>query len=178
MSVVITLNTNTSSLQHPQSAFNTTGQRTKQIKRMFTITNGDSIGSSYLLGELPDTAIVDNIVIDGPTTAGVTSADVSLFDSKGVVKAVAYYGAALNLSSSAGTATSTYASSFKWMAHNAVTVANSNNQVWQDAGDVEGPYPASGAVIKDTKYQIGLVLNAAATATGTYVATINYISTE
>lgn len=177
MAVVNTLSTNAAPLTHPQTAAAVTGQRTERIRRNIAITSGDSIGSTYLIGQIPDTAIVDSIDIEGNTITGITSADVGLYDMNGVVKTGAgnFYASALNLTSSAGLGTGDLGLPTRKATANRAQ-STINDQVWMNAGDVEGPLgvPIAGSTLKGSKYQIGLLLNAAATATGTLTVSVNY----
>ncbi|MDE1971098.1 MAG: hypothetical protein KGI50_06025 [Patescibacteria group bacterium] len=179
MAVKNTLVTSANPLSHPQTAAQISGQRVKKIRSVVSIANGDSIGSIYLLGMVPDSATVIAVTLEGATTSGLTDCDIGLFDAQGNAKLTGtgfadFYADGLNLSSSTGLPTGDFGNPVWRAGSRAESGGVPTQEVWQDAGDAVGPYPAAGSTIKGDKYQIGLTLNAAATAAGTYVATIEY----
>lgn len=181
MAVQNYLSTAAAPFTHPLSAEQTTGQRVKRVRTLITVANGDSIGSIYFLGMVPDQAVVSKITIEGAAIAGLTDCDVGLFDKSGNAKVTGtgsadYYADGLDLHTSSGV-TGEFGQPI-WQGGNNRAVSKATQRVWQDAGDAEGPFPASGSTIKDTKYQIGMTINAAATAGGTLVATIDYQAAE
>jgi len=182
MAVQNYLSTSSSPFTHPQTAASTTGQRIKRVRSIISIANGDSAGSIYFVAEVPDTAMFDKIWLEGATTSGLSDVDVGLFDNNGNAKVTGtgsadYYADGLNLTSSTGLPTGDFNNPV-WNAHINVASSKANQEVYQDAGDVVGPYPATGSTIKSSKYQIGMTINTAATAAGTYVATVEYRCAE
>jgi hypothetical protein len=191
MAVVNQLATNLAPLTHPQTAGQVTGQNMEKIQRLITITNGDSIDSIYLLGQLPDTAVVDDIVFEGPasTLTGANDSDVGLYDMNAAAKVTGtgqpdFYGDGIDLTSAGTAGGSNGGATWKGCTNRAPAGVFAtgalqiiNEQVWQDAGDAEGPQPASGKTLKGAKYQLGLKLQAAATATATFLVTVTYRKT-
>jgi hypothetical protein len=178
MAVVNTLSTTAAPLAHPQNAGQVTGQRTKLIRTIVSIANGDSIGSSYLLGQVPDTAVVKSITLEGATISGLTNENIGIYDSKGNVKsATVYANGNINLSSSTGLPTGDTGNPV-WRAGSRALSSVMLQEAFLDAGDVIGPVPAVGSNIKDQKYQIALILLHAATAAGTLLATVEYQCAE
>jgi hypothetical protein len=183
MAIVNQLSTNAVPILHPQTAGQLTGQNVEKIQRLITITNGNTGPSLFLLGELTDTAVVDSIIIEGPaaTLTGANDNDIGLYDMNGVVKNGNCYGDAIDLTS-AGTAGGDNGG-VTWKGCNnrapagVFTATTINQQVWQDAGDVEGPFPAVGSTLKLSKYQLGLLMNASATATAIFLITTFYRKT-
>lgn len=177
MGVQNTLNTTALPFTHPQTAAQITGQRTKKIRTLITIANGDSIGSTYFIGQVPDSAVVNSITLEGATISGLSGESVGIFDSKGNAKvSTVYANANVNFTSSTGLPIGDTGNPV-WRPGSR-TLANMTQEAYLDAGDVIGPYPAVGATIKDAKYQIGLTLVHAATAGGTLMATVEYQCAE
>lgn len=179
MAVVNTLNTNTTPFVHPLTASKTTGQRTKKILTSFTTTASDSNNSIYFAGMLPDNAVVVALNIHCADITSANDVDVNLYDQFGTLKAASYYADALDLSQhSTVVGTAKYASTYNHLGMGAVTAAAALDPVWKNAGDVEGPVPASGSTLKTSKYQIGLLFNAGPTAAITGIVEIDYMSVE
>ncbi len=179
MAVVNTLNTSAAPLAHPQDAGQVTGQRTKKITRVVAVTSGDSANSIYLLGEVPDNAVIDDINLHCADIATMNDCDIGIYDMNGAVKVGNYYADALDLTGHAsGVGTAKYASTFNHLAMSNVAASTAADPVWKNAGDVEGPYPASGSTIKGAKYQIGLLSVAGAGASIDIVAEIWYHCAE
>ena len=181
MTVQNYLSTTANPFTHPQTAEQVTGQRTKKIRTLVSVANGDGIGSIYFLGMVPDEAVVNKITLEGGTIAGLTDCDIGLFDKNGNAKVTGtgmadFYADGLNLSA-APSGTGDFGQGL-WNGMSNRAVSTACDRVWQNAGDVEGPFPASGSTIKSSKYQIGLTINAAASAAGTLVATIEYQCAE
>ncbi|MDE2105617.1 MAG: hypothetical protein KGL39_50790 [Patescibacteria group bacterium] len=175
MAVVNTLSTNAAPLTHPQTAGQLTGQRTKKVTSLITTTAADSAGSTYLICQLPANAVVDNINLHCADIASMNDNDVGLYDMNGVVKVGNYFGDALDLSQHAsGCGTAKYASTFNHLGMSNVVASTAEDNVWKNAGDVEGPYPASGSTIFQSKYQLGLLANAGPTAAVTIVCEVEY----
>jgi hypothetical protein len=171
------LSTAAAPFAHPQTAAQIGGQFTKRIRGIINIANGDNANSIYFIGKVPNTAVVTSIKLEGATISGVAAATVGLWDNQGNLKNASYYASALNLSSSAGLSTGDFGEPV-WNAHASVPVANATQQVFQDAGDVEGPFPASGSSVFAPDYQIGLQIGDAATQAGSLVATVEYQCAE
>lgn len=178
MALVNTLATNAAPFVHPQEALKVTGQRVKEIVQPFTTTASDSNASIYFLGEVPDIAVILSIRIHTADIASASSCDIGLYDMNGVAKVDDYYAAGIDSSSHSGLAIDTYASSYNHPGTTNVAVTKAADPVWKNAGDVEGPYPASGSTIRGGKYQIGLLFDTGASAAISGVATIRYACAE
>lgn len=168
----------TSVLAHPQTASQVTGSRTKRITKIITIAAADDDTSVYRIGELPDTAVVTSLNIYAADITSGTSFDVGLFDMAGVARAEACYAAAVDLSGHSGLAISKYASAYSHPAMTVITTANANKQVWEIAGDVEGPsgVAVSGSSFRIPKYILGLTANTIGSAAATIVVEVDYES--
>ena len=184
MAVVNTLSTTSTPITHPQTADNMTGQRPKQVRQKIAITNGDSIGSVYLIGQVPDNAVIINITLDAATIAGISACDIGLYDMAGNAKITTtysdFYASGLDLTSSSGLAAGKFTNTFQRNAATNRAAPVATDPVWKNAGDSEGPAGTvvSGTTIKGPKYQVGLSLRSAATASGTVIADISYTVAE
>jgi hypothetical protein len=134
----------------------------RQINSFFVVTNGDSIASKYMIGEVPADAILDAtdslITFDGLT--GVTDADIGVnYPNGGAVIVVDCivnghdFHTAGNVSLAAATGSGV------------ATAANKKKRVWELAGLSANP---------GGNLALWLTINAAATATGNVKAEIEY----
>jgi len=125
-----------------------------------TVTSGDSIGSKYLLANVPASARVSDVLL---SSAAITSAaaDVGVYRNTsdgGAVVAVSLFGSAVSLAS-AQTGTSVLNES------GTNTIDKQNQPLWQAAGLSADP---------QTTLDIVLTLTAAATATGLVGLRVQY----
>lgn len=178
MALINQLSTAANPLLHPQTADQVTGQRMKKIIRVNATTATDSAGSIYLLGEVPNSAVVTAINIYTADIAGANDNNIGLYDNFGVAKVTNYYADALDFTGHGTVGPAKYASAYNHECMSAVTTATAGDPVWKNAGDVEGPYPASGSTIMASKYQIGMLANGAPTAAITFVSVIEYTCAE
>jgi hypothetical protein len=145
-------------LKAPENVY--TGGNNNSINSLVAITNGDSIGSIYYLGEIPSNAIpLLYGLIKTDAITGVTSADLGFYQPQaGAVIAGAALFAAQTL---AAAATLLFSAG-------AITPSNANKKAWELAGLASDP---------GGNLSIGLKLNAAATATGNLAMALPYAKT-
>lgn len=129
------------------------------------VTNGDSIGSKFILGSVPSSASMRELVIlcdaitDGITPA---AADVGLYRTTqdgGAVVDADLFGSAVSLAAAITTGTNILHES------GVLDIANLAKPLWQVLGLSRDP---------QVMYDVVATLTAAATATGTLTARITY----
>lgn len=134
----------------------------RQINSLFVITNGDSIASSYMIGEVPADAILDatDSLITFDAITGVTSADIGVnYPNGGAVISANCLAAAHDIHLAGNTSLAAATGS------GVATAANKAKRLWQLAGLAANP---------GGNLALWLTINAAATATGNVKAEIEY----
>jgi hypothetical protein len=162
MAVVTISGTNVANLDAAPPVVNDVtimGARVRSQVETVEVANGDSIGSTYRLGRIPSNATVLSIRLycDAITSA---AADIGLYQTAangGAVVDADVYGSAVSLASASTTGIE--------VAFEARNVDKVRNKLWQDAGLAADPI---------RHYDLVATLTAAATATGTLSAVIQY----
>jgi hypothetical protein len=168
------INTIDDALSHPQSREAISGSRLLQIVRQVTIQASDDDTSVWFLGEVPDTAIVSDIELEGAAITGATDYDIGLYKPDGTVIDVDVFADGLDLSSIAGLPVGPFGDGCrKGMTNLAVTDANKT--VSELAVHVNKAFPAVGETSRLPKYRIGLRANTAGSGAGALVARITYL---
>lgn len=142
------------------NASNVSGGVVKMIKGTVEVTNGDSIGSKYIFGQVPSNAVINSIRIfcDAITSA---AGDIGLYQTTANGSAVLLataYASAQSIASAIVVGTE--------VAHEARDIANIAKRVFEDGGLTTDP---------QRFYDIVLTLTAAATASGTVSLAIEYV---
>jgi len=159
---------------HPQSREKFTGSRVLQIVRQVTIATGDDDGSVWFLGEVPDTAIITDIEVEGAAITGATDYDIGLYKPDGTVIDVDVFADGLDFSSISGLPVGPFGDGCrKGMTNLAVTDANKT--VSELAGHVNKALPAPGETNRLPKYRVGLRANTAGSGAGALVSRITYL---
>lgn len=167
-------------LTHPQMPGQVRGQRVLTIQKRIAVAAADSAGSQYLICLLDDTAIVDDIDVEvAASLATAADNDIGLYDLHGNVKDVDYYSNGLDLTAAGVSGVAPFGGKlFKGAATRGGNgQAAYGQQVWQDAGDVAGPFPAAGSTLKCAVYQLIWTMNTAEAAAKDVLFTVRLRST-
>ncbi len=134
----------------------------RQINSLIVITNGDSIASKYMIGEVPADAILDATDSEITTDAitGASDCDIGIAYPNGGAMIVP--DCIVNGQTFASAATVSLAAA---TGSGVATAANKSKRVWQLAGLSANP---------GGNLALWLTINAAATATGNVKAEIEY----
>lgn len=170
------VNTIDDTLAHPQDPGALTGQNVQRSVRGVPITNGDSIGSIYLLAEVPGSAKLDELFLEMAAVSGANDCDVGIYDVDGTEYDGDKLADGLDLTSVAGLSLGPTGIANRPLL-SALLYADLNKTVGELAGHVMKASPAPGEVKAKPKYRIGLKLNAAATATVNGIARSSYRKT-
>lgn len=127
-----------------------------------TVTSGNDIGSTYILGQVPSNAVVRSLVISCPDIGTTTVADFGLYkntaDGSAVVDAD-FFGSAVSLKDGAlNQSDITHESAV-------FSLANAEQPLWQALGLSSDP---------NLIYDVVATLTAAADGTGALVAKMSY----
>lgn len=165
-----------SSLAHPQAAGEVTGSPVVSLVKVITVAATDDIGSIYLIGEIPDTAVITNIEIESATVAGASDLDIGLYDENGVVCKKDCFADGLNITNSTGIPTGQLGLPL-WRGMTAVDAANVRRLAWEHATHVNKVVPGVGETQKKSKYKLALTANSDISAAGTLVVRVEYQKT-
>lgn len=161
-------------IAHPQTNGELCGAKMLSMTRAINIAALDDDGSIYMIGEVPDTAVIDSISLQGAAITAGTSYDVGLYDSLGnSISKEACFAAAMDLSSVAGLPLGSHGVAVR-QCMSAVSLANANFKTYDHAGHVNKTIPAVGETQKKSKYRIGLRANTVGTAAATLIARVTY----
>lgn len=163
-------------LAHPQAAGEVTGSPVMSIVKVINVAATDDIGSVYLIGEIPDTAVVTNIEIESATVAGASDLDIGLYDEYGNVCKKDCYADGLNITNSTGIPTGQLGLPL-WSAMTIVGAANARKLAWELATHVNKVVPGVGETQKKSKYKLALTANSDISAAGTLVVRVEYQKT-
>jgi expansin (peptidoglycan-binding protein) len=118
-----------------------------------TITNTDSVGSKFILGQIPSNALIHSLLLNAPDIGTTTAADIGLYRvtaEGGAVVDADFFKAAQALNAGPY-------SDIEVANANIVTLANSEKRVYELLGLTLDP---------NIKYDVVLTLTGAADATG------------
>jgi hypothetical protein len=127
------------------------------------ITSGNSVGSTYLIAQVPSRAIVTAVCVSSPDIGTTTAADIGLYQATlngGAVVDADFFASAVSLS---GGAISKSDVTFE---SGAYTLANGAKPLWEALGLSADP---------GIDYDVVLTLTGAADATGTALVEIEYV---
>jgi hypothetical protein len=157
----------------PVAAAELGGVTQKSETRVISIAAADDDGSKYLIAELPDTAILDEITLEAPAIAGGTSYDVGIYNVDGTLVNADVFAAALDMSSTAGLPTGPTGDPIR-QAMTALLLTDVNKKLYEHAGHVMKAFPASGETNRKAKYRVVITANTVGTAAATIVARVRY----
>jgi hypothetical protein len=160
-------------INHPQAASEVSGGKVHRLVKVISIAQADDDGSIYLVGELPDCAIVDEITIESPAITSASDIDVGLYDVDGTVVDKDCFADGLDLSSTTGLPTGPLGDPIR-QCMPALALADANKKVYEVAAHVNKPFPASGETPKRSKYRLCVTGNTVGAANGTLVVRCTY----
>lgn len=160
-------------LTHPQPTSQTRGSRTLSLQKVITKGASDNDGSKYLIGEIPDTAIIERIELEGAAITGATDYDIGLYNPDGSVAKKDCFADGLNLSNATGIPLGRLGLPM-WGGMASVTQANSQKLAYEHALHVNKTVPAGGEIQKKPIYKVVLTANTAGGGAGTLVARVSY----
>lgn len=167
------INTVNDRFAHPQAAAEFSGARVLRQSIEIAMAAADDNDSIYFVGEFPGTAVIDSITIEGATIAGATDVDLGIYEVDGTVIDKDVLADGMDLSDSTGLPTGPYGDPIRY-AMTALAPTDRNKKLYELAGHVNKPFPASGETLKRSRYRLALHANAAASAAGTIVVTVDY----
>lgn len=140
----------------------TAGARLSHKRATVSIANGDSVGSTYRLFDIPSNAVVVSVRLSSPDIGTTTTTDVGIYQNTangGAVVDADHFGSAVSLSGGAINKSD--------ITHEAAvyTLANGEKPLWEALGL---------SVDSQRTYDVVLTLTGAADAAGTVLAEIDY----
>lgn len=166
----------TQKFSHPKDAVGITGRRESGVINLISIDAADDNNSIYFLAEVPDSAILEKIELEGPALAGGTDFDIGFYDTNGNVIIKDKLADGLDLSNVTGLPIGPTGDPVRQGMTN-LTLAEGIKNVAQLCGHVAKTFPAPGEVARKGKYRIGLQGNVVGTATGQFLARVQYRTT-
>lgn len=166
----------TQKFTHPKDAVSISGRRVMEVINLISIDATDDDGSIYFLAEVPDSAILERIDLEGPALTGATNFDVGIYDVNGNVLNVNKLATGLDLSVVTGLPLGPTGRPVRQCMTN-LTLAEAIKNIAAILGHVAKAFPAPGEVARKGKYRIGLRGNVVGTATGQFLARVRYVST-
>ncbi len=160
-------------LTHPTTAGELGGARLLSSSRVIDIAAADSDLSVFLMGEVPDIAVIESIEFECTDITGGTSFSVGLYDVDGTVIDDNCFADAVDFSSISGLPLGPHGVAIRQLM-SAVSIANANKKVYEHAGHVNKTYPGSGETQKKSKYRIGLKATTIGSEAVTGLAIIKY----
>lgn len=161
-------------LAHPQDSSQVGGRRRMQLIKAITIAAADDDTSKFLIGEIPDSAVLEEITLESPAITAGTSYSVGLGDVDGNVINATKFAAALDMSTVTGLPVGPLGDPIRQgMIDLALTDAS--KEVWELAGHVNKPVPATGETLKKSKYRLLLTANTIGSANATIVVRVSYL---
>lgn len=162
---VVDLTTYKSTDNTPIDAVTVAGADTLVVVAKGTITNGNDIASIYRLAEIPSNFIPVGGEITCDAITGVNDADLGLYETTEHGGAVIDVDALMD----GGTLASALAPGAGLSPISAVTIANQNKALYLLASDV---------CSERQTYVLALTINAAASATGSFIVRLNLVRRE
>lgn len=142
------------------------GRTVAGVKRVVldqvAIANGDSVASTYRIGQIPSRAVVLAVRVTCPDIGTTTTADVGLYRTTadgGALVDADFFGSAVSLSGGALTKSDITLES------TVVSVANAAKAVWENLGLATDP---------SVDYDVVLTLTGAADAAGNVLVEVEY----
>jgi hypothetical protein len=160
-------------LVHPQPAAELCGARLLQVTRIVSIAAADDDGSIYLIAEVPDDAILDEITLESPAIAGATDYDIGFYNVDGSLIDIDTLAVTLNMSDVTGLPVGPLGEPIR-QAMTALALTDANKKLYELAGHVSKAFPASGETNRKSKYRIAITASVVGTAAGTIVARTRY----
>jgi len=152
--------TNRDSVPSVISSRTMVGGLKQHTRGVVNVTNGDNIGSKYIIGSIPSNALVESCRNSNPAIAGATM-DVGLYRTTadgGAVVSQQFFKAAVAISGALAKNELVFG--------NIITIPNSEKQIWQHLGLSADPR---------IQYDIVGTLAAAATASGAVLIEADYL---
>lgn len=150
------INTVDDALSHPQTAGEISGAPILRIVETISIAAGDDNGSIYFVGEVPNSAVLDSITIEGTDITGGTDFQLGLYNVDGSVIDANCLMDTTDFSSITGLPLGPHGVALR-QCLTAVALADANKEVYLLAGHVNKAFPASGETNLKAKYRIGLL---------------------
>jgi len=167
------INTADDVLTHPQAAAEVTGVPQYAVTKVIAIAATDDDTSKFLIAELPAEVVIDEITLESPAITAGTAYDVGIYNTDGSVVDADVFAANLDMSNVTGLPTGPTGDPIR-QAMTALALTDVNKKLWELAGHVNKPFPATGETHKKTKYRIVLTADTIGSAAGTIVARIKY----
>ncbi|MBS2008256.1 MAG: hypothetical protein JST01_14505 [Cyanobacteria bacterium SZAS TMP-1] len=160
-------------LKHPQDSGELQGARVLEVVRVISIAAGDDDGSAYLLGEVPDQAVIESISIEGAAITGGSAYKVGLADADGNMIDDNCFADTTDFSSTTGLPLGPLGSPIRQLM-SAVGLANARKRVFEHAAHVNKVVAASGETQRKGKYRVVLTAATVGSAAATLVCRIKY----
>lgn len=167
------VNTVDDAFAHPQASAEFGGAKVLNETRVITIAAGDDDTSVYFIAELPDTAVLDSITLEGPAITAGTVYDVGLYNVDGTVVDQDCFANNLDLSDVTGLPVGPTGDPIR-QCMTALALTDVNKKLYEHAGHVNKAFPASGETNRKGKYRIGLKGDTVGSGAGTPVARVQY----
>lgn len=159
---------------HPQHAAQIGGKKVVESVRVISIAAADDDTSKYFMAEVPGTAILERVELEGPAVAGAADYDIGFYDVDGNVIIKDKLADGLDLSSITGLPTGPTGDAVRQGMTN-LALTDAVKPVAELAGHVVKALPASGETRAKEKYRIVLTANTVGTAAGTFIARVRYL---
>lgn len=162
-------------LTHPQASDKVTGARVLSVQVPITIASGDDDGSKYLVCELPDTAILESITLEAAAITGGSSYSLGIFNVDGTsISKDAALLSAEDMSNVSGLPVGPTGAAIR-QAMKAVAITDIGKKLFELAGHVDKPVPASGETLRKGKYRLILTATTVGSANATIIARVRYL---
>lgn len=159
---------------HPQHAAQIGGKRVIEVVRVIQIAAADDDGSKYFMAEVPGTAVLGRVELEGPAITNGTDYDVGFYDVNGNVIIKDKLADGLDLSNVTGLPVGPTGDVVRQAMTN-LALADAIKSVAELAGHVVKALPAPGETRAKEKYRIVLTANTVGTAAGTLIARVRYL---
>lgn len=158
----------------PQHAAQIGGKRVIETVRVISIAAADDDTSKYFMAEVPGTAVLERVELEGPAISGASDYDIGFYDTDGNVIIKDKLADGLDLSSITGLPTGPTGDAVRQGMTN-LALADAVKSVAELAGHVVKALPATGETRAKEKYRIVLTANTVGTAAGTLIARVRYL---